>query len=570
MLIWILGFFVASGPHTSKKHRGNVTGTRIHNSSFSSASSRRETRKEKRTASTSETPRPRPQPYSTNSDYWTPTSGSLEEALECFDVSCLGSLNQESLRKKFLALCLQHHPDRNGNSSESIKRMQLINDSYDLLCQEVRNLRQSRASTSSRQTSPSTPPMGMSRQQSRRLSPEQLREGELAEIYQLEKEWKARQKRGLRARRKLDSFYERAGLHTEKGRQRSYSQWVQDVKEYQRASHNRGYDGSLPSSKPRNLVMDYCSHPIAMALRSGDSDLAITALTDKLKRCKAKWRKYKFASLEFPLNESDSSLCDLVLRETLLRSLDADGNHVLHYAVYYDQKETVDFLLHTAQYYGRFEAFLAAENNWGDTAEDFLVVSQDASLCEELRHFCNEAALNEDHQCQSAASSIFKKLHFQNQKISLKPAFCTIGGMLVGTHIFGCRWFSSLGIVVASRKSSFSKDKRTFSEYLWIDRHILEAHVLWFLVKKSYEFTVLLVPCWVLILPLLYLLIGEILPMPFSDWLLQNAALPSFNAYCAMISWISYYAIPFEVRSRYHWKEVAVLLAIKAVATKVL
>jgi hypothetical protein len=104
-------------------------------------------------------------------------------------------------------------------------------------------------------------------------------------------------------------------------------------------------------------MMEYSNHPIAMALRMGNSDLAMNLVSENVKRSKKKWAKYKFASTVLPLEdfygvlEMDHSLWDLILRETLLQLLDPDGNHTLHYAVYYEQMEVFQFLANTARHY---------------------------------------------------------------------------------------------------------------------------------------------------------------------------------------------------------------------------
>jgi curved DNA-binding protein CbpA len=575
--IWVLETFIASNKNL-KKHQDEEQ-KKSHPTPFVSAGIRMRKRSAKNYSKPSRSTR-----TSKKDATLSLTSNLLEEALLCFGASSLKSLeslNQESLRKHYIRLSLQHHPDRNENSPESIQKMQVINDSYDLLCNEL-NARRSNTNwgneslmSTSRQKSTSTS-RAVLRHLSEPIRPEIQQQQELAEINRLEKEWNKKQKRERRARRKLDLSYKQATLDTEGGRDRSYTQWVQRVHQYKVSSRKRGDEGFVQPPKPRNLMMEYSNHPIAMALRMGNSDLAIDLVSESVKRSKNKWAKYKFASTVFPLEdfygvlEMDHSLRDLILRETLLQPLDPDGNHTLHYAVYYEQMEVLQFLANTARHYSRLEAFMTSNNGRGETALDFFIGCQNNRLSLQLQQLCKEAAAAEDPKFTFDPIHIWKKFARRKEKIDFDPTFYTVGGLMVGIQIFGCGWLPSLVMIAATAESSPTLETKDASNF-GMNRHILEGHVIWYLIKQTYEICIRLAPSWMLGLPLFCLLTVAILPRQFSDWFLLKAVLPIVDVYCASISWISYYIIPLDAKSSsYHWRRVAVLLAIKGVWTKLI
>ena len=59
----------------------------------------------------------------------------IERAREIFDIDPATNVSQELLRKKYLKLSLQHHPDKNNNTTESKELFQDITQAYSLLCE---------------------------------------------------------------------------------------------------------------------------------------------------------------------------------------------------------------------------------------------------------------------------------------------------------------------------------------------------------------------------------------------------------------------------------------------------
>lgn len=509
------------------------------------------------------------------------SNGSMERAMKCFGISGIESLRQESLRKQFLKLSRLHHPDRNDNSSESIEKMQVINDAYEVLQSELNNrLRRqtanspvSQSSPSSKHTSKSYLAESLIRRRSKRTGSELLKEQELAEINELEKKWRKNQKREMRARRKLHLSYERAGLKTATGRAAAYKNWLESIKDYKTSSRMRRDNGFAQPSKPQNLILEYSSHPIAVALRMGNSHLGINLVSDRVKRGKTKWRRYRFSSTSSLLQDRgvhsmDDSLRDLILREALLRPLDADGNHALHYAVYYEQIEMLQFLSNTARHFNRLEALVSSKNHRGGSAQDFSVCSRSKQFFLQMQQLCAEVATVQEPQLTNKQADPYE------HKVSFQPAFYTVGGVLAGSMLFGCGWISSLVIVAATSKSSQIRhtSNNSCTSCTGLNRHMLEAHAFWYLIKRTVEICCRLASGRMFLLPACCCLLMTlaILPTCCSDWILRHLLLPIVNVYFTAISWLSYYAIPLEAKRCYPWKEAALLLAIKALWTKLI
>jgi len=52
----------------------------------------------------------------------------------------LSSVTQEYLKKQFHKLALINHPDKNGNSLESTNKFQQINEAYEYLSKELKEI----------------------------------------------------------------------------------------------------------------------------------------------------------------------------------------------------------------------------------------------------------------------------------------------------------------------------------------------------------------------------------------------------------------------------------------------
>ena len=60
---------------------------------------------------------------------------ALQAAFEFFETTPTEA-TRESIKKKFRKMSLMHHPDRNGNSEDSVLTMQKVNNFYNILNDE--------------------------------------------------------------------------------------------------------------------------------------------------------------------------------------------------------------------------------------------------------------------------------------------------------------------------------------------------------------------------------------------------------------------------------------------------
>lgn len=65
---------------------------------------------------------------------------NLTDALNVLEIENISKLTVDSLKRKYHKMALQHHPDKNGNTSESTERFQKIQEAYVLLQREIRFL----------------------------------------------------------------------------------------------------------------------------------------------------------------------------------------------------------------------------------------------------------------------------------------------------------------------------------------------------------------------------------------------------------------------------------------------
>jgi len=65
---------------------------------------------------------------------------NLTDALNVLEIENISKLTVDSLKRKYHKMALQHHPDKNGNTSESTERFQRIQEAYVLLQREIRFL----------------------------------------------------------------------------------------------------------------------------------------------------------------------------------------------------------------------------------------------------------------------------------------------------------------------------------------------------------------------------------------------------------------------------------------------
>jgi curved DNA-binding protein CbpA len=65
---------------------------------------------------------------------------NLTDALNVLEIENISKITVDSLKRKYHKMALQHHPDKNGNTSESTEHFQRIQEAYVLLQREIRFL----------------------------------------------------------------------------------------------------------------------------------------------------------------------------------------------------------------------------------------------------------------------------------------------------------------------------------------------------------------------------------------------------------------------------------------------
>ena len=57
---------------------------------------------------------------------------NYENACRLFEFDSSEELTEETIRKKYLKLCLKHHPDKNVGNEESVATFQNLQEAYNL------------------------------------------------------------------------------------------------------------------------------------------------------------------------------------------------------------------------------------------------------------------------------------------------------------------------------------------------------------------------------------------------------------------------------------------------------
>ena len=71
---------------------------------------------------------------------------NFKEAFETLQIDFIKITYQDLtlnyLKKQYRKMALKHHPDKNGNTKESNEKFKKINEAYDYLNREIKNLKQ--------------------------------------------------------------------------------------------------------------------------------------------------------------------------------------------------------------------------------------------------------------------------------------------------------------------------------------------------------------------------------------------------------------------------------------------
>ena len=340
---------------------------------------------------------------------------ALQAAFEFFETTPTEA-TRESIKKKFRKMSLMHHPDRNGNSEDSVLTMQKVNNFYKILNDEFD--RREGVQRDGNDDDFEAAEEEVSPQQDRRKAKAAKKAAKKQRCDQQETE--ARKK--FRERRQREQEMEAANaevrkqrmmlnrerkrnknrarytvrehrLDTKEGRARANREWEETVQsmsasaeppeETTTATNNKSVhdidDGddatnaaaSIPSpgvnnnnnntksnQKPKNLVMECCDNEIAVALRMDFQEVAIDLIQDALK-----------AFLQTQCNRRDGYMNEQeIIMDVIrffIRPLDDDGNTILHYAAHYESPDVMHMVYHTAAQFQRLPDVFLHENVHG-------------------------------------------------------------------------------------------------------------------------------------------------------------------------------------------------------------
>jgi curved DNA-binding protein CbpA len=257
----------------------------------------------------------------------------------------------------------------------------------------------------------------------------------------------------------------------------------------------------LPPERPENAIMELCSDVVVVALRVGSSEIAMELVHEQIGAAVNKWVTDRLVDQlrkgEPPdtMMKIDDSFKDAML-STLLRPLDDDGNHVLHYAVYMEDNGMISYLIDEARKVERFAEFVVSANARGQTVLDYSFVdcfdAKDITIPGRVQALWDESTEVLESRKLGPTFQRFARKLVPTGLHNLEPTFYTICALAVGMLLFKCGW--PMSIVIAG----FA---RTEDPYGAIGVPIFAYHALWLSVKAFlrllWTLFTLLFPTWV-------------------------------------------------------------------------
>jgi len=504
---------------------------------------------------------PRPETFNNSSEYSRSSDGdddedddehfnnssddkaALEAAFKYFEIDSPEEATREAVKKKFRRLSLVHHPDRNNQSEESVKEMQRINRFYELLEQEFderegKDSPQDSTDTPEEPTAddntqpdpndPSEPGISQEerkrrrkvRKRQRKKQRQQARKHEMKEQEKRRQEMEKEMHREWEeARRKAEEFQKQQKktkqenerkvmqehLDTEWGRCRARETWkskIEAIEKGEDSSETRATD------KPPNSIMDCSTDDIAIALRLGAPDVAIELIQENIQSFMAYLingiirRNFLQGNLhKAPTEEDQLDMKYQVYRSILLEPLDDDGNHVLHYAAYYEDNEMLSYLTSQAHRLGHFAEYITSTNDHGSNIMDFCVGSSNSGFKNRVDAFYKEGrkAMQEKEEAEAREKDVVLTLQYYFQQLrqhaNFGPALFSAYGILLGKYIFSARWYETVLTILFTKFMQHVEDGSNLDLY----GMLVLSHCWWFLCKSVVVFTWNLFPWWLLL-----------------------------------------------------------------------
>jgi hypothetical protein len=194
--------------------------------------------------------------------------------------------------------------------------------------------------------------------------------------------------------------------------------------------------------------MEFSTNDIAIALRFGATDVAIELVQDSMQESMQqsfvdRIRKGEMVGTYPHLAEEEILMPDhKAYVNVFLAWLDADANHALHYAVYYEDNEMVSYLTHQTRRLGYFAEYITSTSKRGSNIMDFLVGYSNSGFNSRVEAFYEEGrkTMQQKEEAEVRANSTTLSLLYCFQQLrqhtNLGPAFFSAYGILLGKYIF--------------------------------------------------------------------------------------------------------------------------------------
>ncbi|CAB9504711.1 expressed unknown protein [Seminavis robusta] len=430
---------------------------------------------------------------------------ALQEAMKLFGIDSLddNDVTKGSLRKIWMRLNLTYHPDKNNNSPDSIEKTQQINEAYERLWQELDKRdgvdgaddgneastpdhQQEDRPISKQERKRQKKERQKARQHAKRQQQEEWerrREAWEAELTRVQeemerkaKEYKKKENHRKKERRMNEKKAKELGLENPGRRVETFHRWVGDAI----ALLKSPIDSSDCPSK--YYVMELCNHPIAEALRTDETDIAIELVHETI--CDA---IYYWAAkvVQEECFEIDSKMKDFVLSEALLLSLDEDGNSLIHYAVYFGNNDMLSYLAQKARKRDRLQGLLASSNVHGLAASDFALLRGNERMQRHMKKLQEE--VEERIQSSKLLPTIKRYMATLGKAPSMAPAMVSLFGISLGMIAFETGWIMTFAILGFVMKEKQSVRQGILSDPGAFPRELLSFHLYWLLVKKIHQ-----------------------------------------------------------------------------------
>ena len=426
----------------------------------------------------------------------------LDAAYDLFEMK-RGEARLVDVKKYYKRLSLLHHPDRSKNSDASVGMMQMVNRAYELLEGDLAPSKREQEHQECHREVPdytfeqhfeekrdeeNTSTQENCRMSNRRNQTTQTATKAKGRSGDIEKEKKKLSRLKRKIMRDNDHKAKQGNLHTKEGRDKAHQEWVEQLKSmnlHSRASCKRASvatsplkgEPTPPTSKPKYLVMEYCNNEIVMALRMDLPDVAIHILQtiiDANSRISLERDSYTSESIHRDKNVEHRA--DHAVTDCILGAIDDDCNTLLHYAVYFESRELITFLVYLSHRVTNLQDLILKPNRYGEQAVDLSMVISDQfikTMTEALFLRANEEL--ERTRLLPALKRAHRRLRVIVKSRDLIAILMTSMSFGFGRSCFGCGYWTSF-VTIGLFRRKFGTFGGSDADFL---AHLLGLHSTW-------------------------------------------------------------------------------------------